>query len=353
MRKILILTTGGTIASKQTKDGLVPGDIGGLLQEKLAMFSGDYSVDIRMVFAKDSSNIVPGDWDMVAAAIREGLPEYDGIVILHGTDTMSYSAAMLSYLFIGVDKPVVITGSQLPLTEKNSDGTANLRDAVVTAGDGRLKGVFVVFHDKIMKGTRTYKRSSVNPDAYISCNYPYVGVIKDHRVYLTEEYAEMQRRENSGEAVRKREELLVQMKEDGTGVRTDERIFLLKMVPGFHPGLLDYLAQENYQGIVIEGFGLGGIPMADQNLTEKLQRLIGKKIPVVMATQCVYDGVNMDTYEVGVTANRLGIISAFDMTSEAVYTKLMWILSMTRDFSLIKKALETDFCGEISTTMQH
>ena len=189
MRTILILTTGGTIASKQTEDGLVPGDIRTALYDKLTVLAGACEVTIHTVFTKDSSNIVPSDWEQLAQAIRDGLPDYDGIVVLHGTDTMSYSAAMLSYLFIGVEKPIVLTGSQLPMEQKGSDGAGNLIDAVVTAADKRLSGVFVVFHDKIMNGTRTYKRSSVDLDAYISCNYPYVGVIKDQKVYLTEEYA--------------------------------------------------------------------------------------------------------------------------------------------------------------------
>ena len=347
MRKILMLTTGGTIASRQTENGLAPGDIRSVLYDKMAILAGDYKVTVRTVFTKDSSNIVPGDWEQLAGTIREGLPDYDGIVILHGTDTMSYSAAMLSYLFIGVGKPIVITGSQLPLEKEGSDGTANLNDAVITAADERLAGVFVVFHDKIMNGTRTYKRSSINPDAYISCNYPYVGVIKDNQVYLTAEYDRLRRQEKESDAGRKALELLERMKKQKPKGGGQIRIFLLKMTPGFDAGLLDYLSRAGYQGVVIEGFGLGGIPVADEKLTEKLNNLIRKGIPVVMATQCVYDGVNLDTYEVGVQANRLGMISALDMTSEAVYTKLMWILSMTEDYSLIRQALETNFCGEI------
>ena len=347
MRTILILTTGGTIASKQTEDGLVPGDIRTALYDKLTVLAGACEVTIHTVFTKDSSNIVPSDWEQLAQAIRDGLPDYDGIVVLHGTDTMSYSAAMLSYLFIGVEKPIVLTGSQLPMEQKGSDGAGNLIDAVVTAADKRLSGVFVVFHDKIMNGTRTYKRSSVDLDAYISCNYPYVGVIKDQKVYLTEEYARIH--QPLGEPAR---ELFLRMRKESeqNGKKRSHkiRIFLLKMTPGFDARLVDYLEQEHYQGIVIEGFGLGGIPVADKALTDKLTGLIRRGIPVVMATQCVYDGVNLNTYEVGVLANRLGMISAYDMTSEAVYTKLMWILSMTEDPELIQKALETDFCGEIN-----
>lgn len=344
MRTILMLTTGGTIASRQTEDGLVPGDIRTALFDKLAVLAGACEVTIETVFTKDSSNIVPSDWEQLAQAIRNGLPDYDGIVVLHGTDTMSYSAAMLSYLFIGVEKPIVLTGSQLPMEQAESDGPTNLIDAVITASDPRLAGVFVVFHDKIMNGTRTYKRSSVDLDAYISCNYPYVGVIKDQRVYLTEEYANLH--QPLSESAKR---LLERMKSHSEEEQNRKiQIFLLKMTPGFHAGLLDYLEQEQYQGIVIEGFGLGGIPVADKALTDKLTALIRKGIPVVMATQCVYDGVNLHTYEVGVLANRLGMISAYDMTSEAVYTKLMWILSMTGEPELVREALETDFCGEIS-----
>lgn len=350
MRRILILTTGGTIASRPSEDGLKPGDIQAAIYDRLVEFAGSAKVEVKKVFSKDSSNIVPGDWKTVEAAIRENLPDYHGIVILHGTDTMSYSAAMLSYLFIGVDKPIVLTGSQLPMVQAGSDAPANLHDAVITAADERLAGVFVVFHDKVINGTRSYKRSSVSFDAYLSCNYPYVGVIKDGRLYLTWEYGKMREQEASGEARLAARNVLRQLKDAecrGGSANYSPRIFLLKMVPGFDPALFCYLEEGGYKGIVIEGFGLGGLPMADPAFTEGLERLTSHGIPAVMATQCVYDGVNLDTYEVGVQAERLGLISAFDMTSEAVYTKLMWILSMTQEYALIRTALGTSFCGEI------
>lgn len=341
MKRILILTTGGTIASLKTSEGLKPYNeaIIDLLYEKIYSLAGDYDVTIKPVFNKDSSNITPNDWYIVEDSIRKHIKDYDGIVILHGTDTMSYSAAMLSYLLMGINKPVVLTGSQLPIVYENSDGVKNLIHAIITAGDERLTGVFVVFHDKIINGTRAYKRSSLNVDAYISCNYPYVGIIKDNHVYITADYLKIKEKESPLDFYPKYKKKPVSI----------PKIFVLKMVPGIDAGIVDYIRMEKYQGVIIEGYGLGGIPVANSELMGKLADLIAGKIPIIMATQCVYDGVNLDTYEVGMRANKIGMISAYDMTTEAVYTKLIWILSMTDDYEEIIKILQTNFCGELNT----
>lgn len=339
MKRVLILTTGGTIVSLQTADGLKPGeaDISSILYDKIITLSRDYHVDIEPIFNKDSSNIFPGDWYIVKESIQKHMNSYDGIVILHGTDTMSYSAAMLSYLFAGIDKTIVLTGSQIPIAFKDSDGVKNLQDAIITAGDERLKGVFVVFHDKIINGTRAYKRSSLNRDAYISCNYPYVGFIKDKKIFITGEYKNLVEKEMGYENK--------PIKNTPTKL---PKIFLLKMVPGVDAGLLDYVIHGDYQGLIIEGYGLGGMPVDNAELMDKLKQLVSMGIPVIMATQCVFDGVNLDTYEVGVSANKIGIISAYDMTTEAIYTKLMWILSDTVSYTEMVHILQTNICGEIA-----
>ncbi|BCJ95011.1 L-asparaginase 1 [Anaerocolumna cellulosilytica] len=352
MKRVLVLTTGGTIVSLRSKEGLKPGDdLSQMLFNKIISLAGEYDVTFEPIFNKDSSNIIPSDWYIVKETIRKHIDKYDGIVILHGTDTMSYSAAMLSYMFCNVEKAIVLTGSQIPIAFDNSDGVKNLKDAIITAADGRLSGVFVVFHDKIMKGTRVYKRSSINKDAYISCNYPYVGVIKERKLYITDDYKRMQEKEvDIKEILGANDICLNNQSTSAVAGKTLKipKIFMLKMVPGFEPGLLDYILKEGYQGVIIEGYGLGGMPVANMQLLENMERLIKRGIPVIMATQCVYDGVNLDTYEVGVTAGRLGILSAYDMTTEAVYTKLMWILGITDSYPEIKKFLQTNICGEIA-----
>lgn len=339
MKRILILTTGGTIVSFQTADGLKPceNDIASILYDKILTLSSEYEVDIEPIFNKDSSNIYPGDWYIVKESIEKHINQYDGIVILHGTDTMSYSAAMLSFLFAGINKPIVLTGSQIPIAFSNSDGIRNLRDAIRVAGDNRLKGVFVVFYGKIINGTRAYKRSSLNMDAYISCNYPYVGFVKDNRIFLTQEYKDLAEKEAGylNNTIKITPEKL-------------PKIFLLKIVPGIDEGILDYIIDRDYQGVIIEGYGLGGMPVDNTKLMDKLKQLVLKGIPVVMATQCVFDGVNLDTYEVGVSANKIGIVSAYDMTTEAVYAKLMWILNDANSYEDMVRILQTNICGEIA-----
>lgn len=339
MKRILILTTGGTIVSLQTAEGLRPGeaDISSILYDKIISLSSDFHIDIEPIFNKDSSNIFPGDWYIVKESIQKHINNYDGIVILHGTDTMSYSASMLSYLFAGIDKPIVLTGSQIPIAFKDSDGAKNLKGAIITAADERFRGVFVVFHDKIINGTRAYKRSSLNKDAYISCNYPYVGFIKDRKIFITDEYKDLSEKDMGYESRN--------IKATPSNL---PKIFLLKMVPGVDAGILDYVIHGNYQGVIIEGFGLGGMPVDNTLLMDKLKELVSMGIPVIMATQCVFDGVNLDTYEVGVSANKIGIISANDMTTEAIYTKLMWILNDTDSYKEVIRIFGTNICGEIS-----
>lgn len=341
MKRILVLTTGGTIASLMTSEGLKPHNetIVNLLYEKIYSLAGDYDVTIEPIFNKDSSNIIPNDWYIVEDSIRKHMNNYDGIVILHGTDTMSYSAAILSYLFLGINKSIVLTGSQLPIAYEGSDGVKNLIHAIITAGDERLTGVFVVFHDKIINGTRAYKRSSLNVDAYISCNYPYVGILKDNQVYITADYLKIKEKEAPLDFKPKYKDTPVCI----------PKVFVLKMVPGIDAGIVDYIRLEKYQGVIIEGYGLGGMPVANSELMEKLEALIVSKIPVIMATQCVYDGVNLDTYEVGMRANKIGMISAYDMTTEAVYTKFIWVLSMTDNYEEVIQLLQTNFCGELNT----
>jgi L-asparaginase len=340
LKRILILTTGGTIVSLKTVDGLKPHneEMKTVLYNKILPLMGDYDVTIKPIFNKDSSNIIPSDWIIAWDFISSHIDDYDGIVILHGTDTMSYSAAMISFMFIGVKKPIVLTGSQVPIDFDGSDGVNNLKDAIIAAGDSRLSGVYVVFHDKIIKGTRAYKSSSINHDAYISCNYPYVGVIKDGRVFITEEYKKMEQLETK--TIRSN----YQINKESYQI---PKVFMLKMVPGIDGEIFDYIKEKNYQGVVIEGYGLGGMPVLDTLLLDKMESLILSGIPVLMSTQCIYDGVNLDTYEVGVTANRIGIVSTYDMTPDAAYTKLMWILGFTRNYDEVIKALKTNFCGEI------
>lgn len=313
-----------------------------LLYEKIQPLLDKYEVTIESIFNKDSSNITPEDWYIAYNTVAKKLDQYDGIVILHGTDTMSYSAAMLSYMFCDTKKAIVLTGAQYPLNYPNSDGINNLHGAIIAAGDSRLAGVYIVFHNKIMNGTRAYKRSSTNIDAYISLNYPYVGFIKEGKVRFSRAYKKISKR------IQRNPFLL-----NNSNIKANfPKVFMLKMVPGIDGSIFDYIKKEKYQGVVIEGYGLGGMPTFDLDLVKKIEDLIKEGVPIIMTTQCIYDGVNLETYEVGVMANRIGVVSAFDMTPDAAYTKLIWILGFTRNYDEIIRAFQTNYCGEIVGVME-
>ena len=328
MKKIMILSTGGTIACTQTNAGLIPtlsaGDILSYLPDARTVGQ----IDAKTIFNLDSSNIQPEEWRLIAREVFACVDEYDGVVVLHGTDTMAYTASMLSFMLRGLTKPVVITGSQLPIGHPATDAKLNLGHAMMTAVSG-LRGVFVVFDGKIMRGCRVAKVRTTSQNAFESINCPPVGVIERGAVRLFSA-PEPPR----GEPVLDEE--------------IDPAVFLLKLIPGTKTEVFQAIGSMGYRGVVIEGFGLGGIHCLRRNLLDGIRQLLDEGVAVLLTTQCRYEASDPMVYETGRLAVESGILQGFDMTSECAVTKLMWALAHADNLTDVRRMMYTDYCGELS-----
>ena len=328
MKKLMILSTGGTIACTQTEDGLIPT----LSADDILAYAPSAAklgkIETKTILNLDSSNIQPEEWRLIAQAVFDCLPDYDGIVILHGTDTMAYTASMLSFMLRNVDKPVVITGSQLPIGHPQTDAKANLRDALITAASG-VPGVVVVFDRKIMLGCRVAKVRTTSQNAFESINRAAVGTIRLGRVRLIDPPEPPKGKPMLDDAI-------------------EPNVFLLKLIPGTRPEVFDDIARLGYRGVVIEGFGLGGLHCLRRNLLEGIQKLMDANVAVLLTTQCRYEPSDPTVYETGRLALELGILQAYDMTSECTVTKLMWALAHANTLEDVRSMMYTSYCGEIS-----
>ena len=328
-KRILLLTTGGTIASLPGGEGLEP-QRSDVMERELTQLRTYYDITVRDVMCLDSSNIQPEQWQTIARSIFEHRAGFDGIVVSHGTDTMAYSASAVTFMLPGIDLPVVFTGSQLPLADMLSDGPDNLRTAFAMAASGK-PGVFLAFDRKIMLGCRAVKVRASGFSAFESVNARYAGTVSNQGLVL--DNAVLPKQTSCPRLL--------------TDISTD--VFLLKLTPGLNPAVFDMLRNMGYKGIVIEAFGLGGIDVLSNSL-QGIHRAVEEGISVVVTTQCLYDSSDLQVYQVGNKLLQLGVIQGRDMTSEAAMTKLMWAIGQGMEVSAVKDLFQTNLAGEITTT---
>jgi len=337
--KIAIISTGGTIASRvdyrtgAVRPALTANDLYSVVPE-LANIA---RIQTQILFSLFSENITPKHWTQIAKAVAKQIGEgADGIVIAHGTDTIAYTAAALSFALQNLPVPVIIVGSQRSADRPSSDAATNLIAAVTAAAKAPFAETAIAMHETpsdntitLHKGTKVRKCHTSRRDTFKSINTPPIAKIQNQKIItLTEDY---KKRDPTRKLALKPE--------------FDEKVALLKFYPGTNPTIIDWYVKNEYKGIVLEGTGLGHV---SEYCFEAIKKAVEHNIVVAMASQCIWGRVNMNVYDSGRDLLALGVIPLEDMLPETALVKLMWIFGQTKDFEEAKKLLKTNIAGEFS-----
>jgi len=317
-----MIATGGTIASKNTGEGLAPAISSQELLDCVPEIAQVCNVHTVQPFNLDSTDIYYKHWLELAALIEKNYDAYDGFVVTHGTDTMAYTAAALSYLVRNSRKPIVLTGSQKSAYLRDTDARKNLFDAFSYCADDRACGVHIVFDGNVILGTRAKKTRTRSYNAFASVDFPSVAVMRDNVPFFY---------------IKEQTEGEIRFLHD-----LDPHVFVLKITPGMRPEILHYLVEE-YDGLIVESFGSGGMPAYESDaFLDGLKQFAVRNKPVVVTTQVEREGSALKTYVVGKRLLRYSnVIEAHCMTLEAALTKLMCILAETKEMEQIRELFYT------------
>lgn len=316
-----MLATGGTIASMESGHGLSPAITSEEILSHVPAVGELCQVEALQLMNLDSTNVGPEHWLKIAGAVQERYDSYDGFVITHGTDTMAYTAAALSYLIQDSPKPIVITGSQKSIALNDTDARRNLYDSFRYAVDRESHDVSLVFDGKVILGTRARKERSKSFNAFSSVDYPERAVIRDGRLirYLAPRpYA------YGAEPVFYN--------------KLEDKVLLLTLIPGMGAEALGLL-EDRYQAVILQSFGVGGLPGGGNGpFAQAMEEWLAAGKTIVMMTQVPYEGSDMSVYQVGQQVKeRFQLMEAYNMTLEAAATKLMWVLGQTNDPQRIRE----------------
>ncbi len=335
MKHILLIATGGTIASAEDGNGLSPALTGEELARSVPEIEGLCELDIVQPMNIDSTNMRPADWLRIAEVIRENYDAHDGFVVLHGTDTMSYTAAALSYLIQDSPKPIVLTGSQQPMGNPFTDAKINLYQSLVYAVSDRSRDVSIVFGGHAIAGTRARKQRTMSFNAFNSINYPVLAYLRQDKIICSGSVAVSAgpaECDCAGDGAARAADGALD--EPRFYTELNSRVCALKLTPGLTPDIFRLL-KPDYDAVILETFGMGGVPErgADgASYQEAIFDWVDSGRTVVMTTQVPEEGLDLGVYEVGrAYAEHPRILKGGDMTTEALVAKTMWALGQTRD----------------------
>lgn len=335
-KRICMIYTGGTIGMVHSDHGYVPSSHS--FEETLNSHSSMRNSDmpqwevVEFSPLLDSSNIAVNEWNKIGQAIADRYDQFDGFVVLHGTDTMAYSASALSYMLENLNKPVVFTGAQIPLCELRTDGRENIINSMVIAASGQVREVCVYFNGKLLRGNRSTKRSSDQFGAFESPNYPALA--------------------HAGIDIRYHETALLPPKITAPfhfQPLQDIPVGVIKIFPGIQFEIFESIMTDKLKGVILESFGAGNIPSASQDsLLPIIEKAYRSGTIITVCSQCVQGAVSLGAYATSKSLNDIGAVNGGDMTTEAALTKLYYLFSKGLDVDEIKIKMTENLRGELS-----
>ena len=334
-KNILIINTGGTISSVKTNHGYEPAQ--GYVASELAKIPALSHPDMPNYTIKeyqpllDSSNMTVSEWNRIAADIAAEYVHFDGFVIFHGTDTMAYTASALSFMLENLDKAVILTGSQIPLSEVRNDAVDNVITSLWLSAHQPIKEVCIYFNQHLLRGNRAQKVSAQAFNAFDSPNFAHLATI--------------------GITIELNKNLLLTPTKGPFHLQTISPHFIanFRLFPGFATDVLAYILQQPLRGLVLETYGSGNAQNNDVRFLHLLEDACRRGVVIVNCSQCQHGRVEMNQYATGYTLKQAGLISGHDMTPEAAHCKLLYLLSKYSDVAEIKALMETELCGELSS----
>jgi L-asparaginase len=333
-KRVYIVYTGGTIGMTSTADGYAP--VSGFLERQMADMRElthrsmpEYTIHEYSPLL-DSSNMTPAEWLLIAADIRDHYDQFDGFVVLHGTDTMAYTSSALAFMLDGLRKPVVVTGSQIPLCEVRSDARENLITSLIIAAEHAVPEVCLFFGAKLLRGCRAKKVHADGFDAFDSPNYPPLG-IAGIDIDIQERFVRLPSSRSLEVAA---------MAQPVVGA--------LRLFPGVSGQVTRNMLQPPLQGLVLEAYGVGNGPENNHGFLEALTDAVERGVVIVDCTQCLRGTVDLTGYATGSALARTGVISGYDMTAEAALAKLHYLFAIGLDAGEVRHQMQRDLRGELT-----